>query len=440
MERLEERTLTLSQSQRRTISRRRFLAWISGGIAALMLGACHRRKPTPTPTRAVTSRPTRIPARPSPVPVGPHQAYLPNVMTEDGSSPLPLEPDPDTTRAATPTPEATAPPTENVIQPVTGPEPTPFPAGPASKLGVVVAYKHPQLFDLLSTGNVAVVKTLELNPTFMAEIKAASPSTLIVARLTPLEDVDWAKVDPRQLARDFVNRLMPIAGHPGRRAHVDAWEAYNEPVVETPDAMARLAEFEAERTRLLAREGIRSCVGNFSTGHPKLELWPHFFPALEAVKAHNGYLGLHEYSAPYMWFGTGPFQLRAGDNEGDEGWLTLRYRKAYRYYLQPAGLDVPLLITETGIDGGIRERPGPPGLGWKDFADFWQKEGRVTTTPEGFYVEQLAWYDAHLMQDAYVKGAAIYALVVFGDWTSFEIVGPCAKILQQYLAVHPPRG
>ena len=304
-------------------------------------------------------------------------------------------------------------------------------------MGVFVAYKHPQLFDLLSTGNLAVVKTLELDPNFAKEIKQADPDVTLIARLTPLEDIDWARVDAKRLARDFVNRLMLVAGHPVRRQHIDAWEAYNEPVVDTPDAMKRLAEFEAERTYLLAREGIRSCVGNFATGHPELDLWPHFFPALKAVKETGGYLGLHEYSAPYMWFGYGPHQLRAGQDEGDEGWLTLRYRKAYRYYLQPAGLEVPLVMTEAGIDGGVQNRPGPEGYGWKDFADFWRKEGKVTTTPAGFYMEQLAWYDGQLMRDPYVVGAAIYALVVFGKWQSFEIVGECAEILRQYLAVHP---
>ena len=61
----------------------------------------------------------------------------------------------------------------------------------------------------------------------------------------------------------------------------------------------------------------------------------------------------------------------------------------------------------------------------------------MTTTPEGFYIEQLAWYDRHLVQDDYVKGAAIYALVAPVGWESYEIVGPAADILRQYLAVHP---
>ncbi len=397
-------------------SRRKFLRFLMGGLASLFLEACHLR---PRPTPQVTSPPPWLPTAtptprptPSPIPSTVKKAYLPHLEThEKQPTPAARPPHPTSTPTPTPTPTATV-----------KARPTPFPPGPASKLGVFVAYNHPQLFDLLHTGNLALVKTLELDPTFLQTIKHISPSTLVVARLTPLEDIDWMKVDPRALARNFVNRLLPIAADPRRHPFIDAWEAYNEPVVEQREAMQRLADFEAERTRLLAREGITSCVGNFPTGHPKLDLWPHFFPALHAIKEHGGYLGLHEYDAPYMWSHVeGPPTAR-------EGWLTLRYRKAYRLYLQPAGLQVPLLITETGIDG--------PGGGWKKFVDLWRREGRVTTTPAGFYVEQLAWYDNELVRDTYVKAAAIYALVVFGQ-PSYEIVGPCAEILRQYLSVHP---
>jgi hypothetical protein len=210
-------------------------------------------------------------------------------------------------------------------------------------------------------------------------------------------------------------------------------------VPNNPDEMKRLAEFEAERTRLLGQAGIRSCIGNFATGQPALELWPDFFPALQAAREYNGYLGLHEYSAPYMWFGSGSFQLQEGVNEGDEGWLTLRYRKVYRKYIQPAGLELPLLITETGIDGQVGNRPGPGGLGWQDFQGFWKGEGMVRTTAPGFYVEQLAWYDAELQQDDYVKGASIFALAAPSGWGSFELLGSCAELLQQYITVHPRR-
>jgi hypothetical protein len=302
-----------------------------------------------------------------------------------------------------------------------------------------VGRNDPQMFDLLKTGNVALIKTLEYDPNFLIEIKETSPETLVVARYTPLPLPDFNNWDPINAARQFVELLLPIATEPRRFANIDCWEAYNEPNPATSEQMASLATFEAERTRLLAEAGIRSCVGNFSTGQPPLELWPAFFPALEAAKAHGGYLALHEYSAPYMWFGSGPHQLQAGSDEGDEGWLTLRYRKVYRHILQPAGLDIPLVITETGVDGQVGNRPGPDGKGWQDFEDFWQGEKRVGTTVEGFYVEQLAWYDAELNLDDYVIGAAIFALAGPQGWESFEIGGITTDILEQYLSVHPQR-
>lgn len=302
-----------------------------------------------------------------------------------------------------------------------------------------MGYNHAQLFSLLRTGNVAIVKTLEYDSNFVAEIKELSPSTILIARYTPLPAPSLDDWDPVQAARQFVDLLLPIATEPKRLAHIDAWEAYNEPPVAGPEHMASLARFEVERTRLLAEAGVRSCVGNFSTGQPPLELWPAFFPALQAVQEHAGFLGLHEYAAPHLWFGSGAHQLEADVDEGDEGWLTLRYRKVYRDYLQPAGLAVPLIITEAGVDGQVSGRPGPAGRGWKDFVSFWREAGQVGTTPEGFYVEQLAWYDAQLRQDDYVRGAAIYTLAGPDGWQTYELHGPAADILQQYLAVHPQR-
>lgn len=389
-------------------------------VALVLLTACNRPAPTPAPTPSAT--PTLTASATSAA----------TVMPAASETPTPAAP--EATRvvqaASTGTPAPTPTPT---------PSATPFPPGPPSKLGLFVGYNHPQLFDLLATGNVAMVKTLEYDPNFVAEIKALSPNTLLVARYTPLPQPDLDNWDPLAAARQFVDLLLPIATEPRRLANIDCWEAFNEPTVTTAEQMASLARFEAERTRLLAEAGVRSCVGNFGTGQPPLELWPAFFPALEAVQQHGGFLGLHEYSAPEMWFAAGANQLEPGSDEGDEGWLTLRYRKVYRDILQPAGLAVPLVITETGVDGLVDGRPGPPGNGWQDFADYWRAQGLVSTLPEGFYVEQLAWYDGHLAQDDYVRGAAIYALAGPTGWQSYEITGLTADILKQYLSVHPPR-
>ncbi|HSN74226.1 MAG TPA: hypothetical protein VL334_03915 [Anaerolineae bacterium] len=397
-------------------SRRRFLIVALSGAAALALEACGSPTSTavPTPTRTPSPLPTRL-ATATATPTVAAATITPTATPQPAATEMPQP-------TATPTPSA-----------------TPFPPGPPSKLGLFVGWNHPQIFDLLATGGVALVKTLEYDRNFLAQIKSVSPHTLVVARYTPLPTPDLDSWNPEEAARQFVDLLLPIATDPGRLAHVDAWEAYNEPTVVTADQMARLAAFEAERTRLLAAAGVRSCVGNFGTGQPPLELWPSFYPALQAVQQHNGFLGLHEYSAPEMWFGAGDNQNHPDSNEGDEGWLTLRYRKVYRDYLKPAGLAVPLLVTETGVDGLVQGRPGPAGNGWKDFAGYWQEQGYVTTTAEGFYVEQLAWYDRHLVEDDYVKGSAIFALAGPVGWESYEIMGPVADILRQYLAVHPAR-
>jgi hypothetical protein len=353
----------------------------------------------------------------------PDQLYLP-IQSHPGESPLPT-PALSPTALSSPTPTPTA---------------TPFPPGPPSKLGVFVGRNDPQLFDLLRTDNLAVVKTLEYDPNFVAEIKGADADVFLVARYTPLPLPDFDAWDPIAEAHRFADLILPIATEPRRLAAIDCWEAYNEPVVVNETQMASLARFEAERTRLLAEAGVRSCIGNFGVGQPSLELWPAFYPALKAARAYGGVLALHEYSAPYLWFGSGANQINPEADEGDEGWLTLRYRKVYRTYLQPAGLDIPLVITEAGVDGMVGNRPGPgDARGWREFIPYWRSQGAIKNSDFGFYAEQLAWYDAELSKDDYVIGAAIFALAGPTGWSSYEIGGPGLAIFRQYLSVHPPR-
>jgi len=345
----------------------------------------------------------------------------------------------------TDTPSPTATPEEKVTPGPTDtpgelptPTPTPYPPGPPSKLGLFVTRADGQIDNLVRLGKPALIKTLNLDPNFARYIKENSPTTIVVGRIV-LGQLDLT-ADPIPLARDAAGKLLEVALEPTRFEFFDAWEAYNEPVADTVDKMKRLAEFEAERTRLLAEQGIRSVVGNFAAGHPPVELWPHFAPALEAVRAHNGYLGLHEYSAPTMQWAYGALQSTPGADEGDEGWLTLRYRKAYRNYLNPLGYgNMPLLITECGIDGTVGGRPGPAeAKGWRDFEEFWISNG-LREDISGVYMDQLIWYDSELHKDDYVKGSAIFAAGASQGWESYEILGRTIELLTQYLEVHPPR-
>jgi hypothetical protein len=290
--------------------------------------------------------------------------------------------------------------------------------------------------DLIATQNVSVLKTLELDPAFLSEVKARSPDTLIVGRVT-LGQLDLNHPDMQAEARRAAEAVLPLALDGSRAGLVDAWEGFNEPVAGDEEQMRKLAAHEAERVRLLAERGLRAVVGNFGAGQPPLEWWPAFRPALNAAQAHGGYLGLHEYSAPTMWYNTNREPLDFGANRADEGWLTLRYRKVYNRFLIPWGLRLPLVMTECGVDGLVAERPGPPGRGWKDFAGYWDEMGMGPDAP-GNYVEQLAWYDSQLQLDNYVLGATVFAMTAYEEWRSYELKGEAAVILQQYLSVHPP--
>ena len=426
---------TTAGGEKSAMSRRRFLLAAVGGTAAF-LAACGRDATlTPTPTRGPSSY--------LPTPVTGNERWFPLVQNGATATPetIPVAP---TSPVETPTTESTPEPEETDTpepEPTSTPTPdgTPFPPGPPTKLGIFVARNVPEIFDMLATGAVTVVKTLELDANFAAHIKTVSPNTLLIGRID-LPQIDLSTLDPIPEAQRFVNQLMTLADDVQRRRYFDGWEAYNEPIPADREAMKRLADFEAERTRLLGERGIRSVVGNFGVGQPPLEWWPDFFPALEAAKQYNGWLGLHEYSAPTMYYettvaGRGRYP---GVTPQDTGWLTLRYRKVYRDYLQPAGLAIPLMFTELGVDGLIKDRPGPPdAMGWQDFQQYWADNGYGTWGP-GAYIEQLAWYDLAMQQDDYVVGSAIFVMASSDGWQSYDILGPAASVLQQYMSVHAP--
>lgn len=412
------------------MNRRAFLKLLGAASASTLTAlaaSCRSRTPQVTPTPTRTPRVAFSPLQPTatgtatPTLTSTAAPTLATTATSTGTATLTPTPSPTPRPTNTPTPTA-----------------SPFPPGPPSKLGLFVTRNDPKIFDLIRTGNVALVKSLEYDPNFALEIKQNGPDTLLVGAMHLPQLNLAALTDPRAAAQAFADQLLPIATEPRRMETFTAWEAYNEPTPGNADEMARLAEFEAHRTRLLAAAGVRSVIGNFGTGTPPLEWWPQFRPALEAAREHNGFLGLHEYSAPTMQYGTPQDPLGWGADPVQEGWLTLRYRKVYRGYLEPNGLTLPLVLTEVGIDGMVMNRPGPQGKGWADFGGYWNELGMGTDTP-GNYVEQLAWYDAQLQQDDYVKGAAIFAAAASPGWESYEVLGDVFGFLRQYLSVHPPR-
>lgn len=432
----------------RSWGRRAFLGGTLGALSLWVSAACNRWWSSSPPTPTVSPLPTQraTPARflsrlPTPVPTtneARYQSYLPVIGGDDevGAAEVAVVPTetpapPTETPTVTPTPRPTDTPT---------PIATPFPPGAPSKLGIHVERNVPELFELLETNAVTAVTTLELDAQFVSQIKQISPRTQIIGRIH-LSDPDLKNLNPTAAALDFLNQILPYADDERRRPYFDGWIAFNEPVPGNGEEMKRLADFEAERTRLLGDRGIRSVIGNFATGVPDLTLWEQFLPAVQTAAQYGGWLGLHEYAAPTIYYlSTRADQGRyPGVSPQDEGWLTLRYRKVYNQFLKPAGLAIPLVFTECGIDGLVQAgRHGPPNArGWRDFQQYWSENGFGLWGP-GAYIEQLVWYDEALRQDDYVIGACIYGLATSSQWLSYDISGPALGVLKQYLSVHAP--
>ena len=222
-------------------------------------------------------------------------------------------------------------------------------------------------------------------------VKRESPHTLFVGRHIQGQEGDFHDpgLNPIACAREHCDRVLPWAERMGPT--YDYWQGVNEPVIGSKEAMKRYADFEIERTRIMAQHGFRVVVGSFSVGNPELPLWREFVPALEAARRCKGALALHEYAWPTL--------------DHESAWYLLRHRKVYDGEPEHnwAGLprhlkNLPLLITESGLDG-LLERGHRP-RGWR----------AVNGSDPGEYLRQLAWYDAQLAQDPYVIGAALYCM------------------------------
>lgn len=156
------------------------------------------------------------------------------------------------------------------------------------------------------------------------------------------------------------------------------------------------------------RMGLRPAVYCFSTGCPPgysgdgspadlWAYWAHYADGLRACLAAGGALALHEYGWP--------------DMRDQATWHCLRYRRALASF--PDDLkDIPILITETGLDRGVVEGvpDAPNNAGWRNAGISAEQ-----------YAEQLAWYDAEISKDANVLGATVFTCG--GYWQSFDLTG-----------------
>ncbi|MEW5985900.1 MAG: hypothetical protein AB1791_04640 [Chloroflexota bacterium] len=282
-----------------------------------------------------------------------------------------------------------------------------------SKLGLhVVRNNDAGIMEFVRRAQPAVMKAVD-DLGFLAEVKSVSPNTITIGRLT-VGNQDYVG-NPEAAARRFVaDHLQTYFLNPA----VDYWEGWNEPDpnVENMDWYSR---FEQERVREMARHDLRTAIGGFATGVPEYHEFELFLGAVEVAQEYRGILTLHEYGAPDMTYLYGG-ALPGLPSYPDRGALTFRYRWFYRDLLEPAGLVIPLVVSEAGIDGIIGNRPGPAGLGWMDFQSFWVEQGWGADGAQAF-INQLAWYDAGVRQDGYVIGFTVFTAGAFDQWEHYNV-------------------
>ncbi len=201
---LETTAAEPSQPSSTPWSRRHFLRRAATGGATIALAACGRGGRTESPI--IT--PTPSPISPSPLSGAGGRVYMPLVRNQPGAGDAMLSPLDEPTLTPTP-PKATATPEPPTPTPT--PQATPFPPGPPSKLGLFVAWNHPQIFEVLSSQGATVVKTLELDRNFALQIKQTAPQVTLIGRID-LPQVQLADLDPMAAARQLCGHTLADCG------------------------------------------------------------------------------------------------------------------------------------------------------------------------------------------------------------------------------------
>jgi len=230
------------------------------------------------------------------------------------------------------------------------------------------------------------------------------PGTRIIGRFfRPDEETNDMIRRESSGAREFADWILPLCA---KRPWLWAVEGPNEPqpMADRGFRLA-LAEFSAKLGDILHSEGVRFVGLNLSVGWPDIGHAPDLGPAL----AHMDYVGLHEYSAPAMWDG--------------KGYYCLRYRQTIKEWDNGGFAIPPIIIGETGIDGGVLGQTYAK-KGWAEFTD---KDG---------YLKQLAWYSGELDKDQIVEAATIFTVCSW-DWHSFDIPHDLGMDIAAYIRDHP---
>lgn len=213
---------------------------------------------------------------------------------------------------------------------------------------------------------------------------------------------------------EYFNAMLPYYAE--RRGIVTAWEAVNEPALQTIQQAHSYADFLFAWSAKMHNAGLKCCGGSIGVGNPKLncfdgnnDVLKSIVPALKQCD----YWSYHGYwKRPY-----GP----------DDNWWAHRYR-AIRSEALGMGFDLPpLIISECGADIG-----GGHNDGWRvQYGGDWNA-----------FMADIKRYSAELDKDSYVVTATFFTSGPNSDWDMFEHDQANAIAMGQFVVgdvpVEPP--
>lgn len=291
-----------------------------------------------------------------------------------------------------------------------------------SKIGIHLLGRYTPGAKKVIESECPVIKILGTHSAMMRALedyKTRHPKGIVVLRIyTPIRYS--ISQNPAVCARDFWDRVLePEVSKLSeqQKGWIDYLEGPNE--CDTTPCWGNVGEanwysaFSVALVELISEHGFKPCVGNIPVGNPpgsaddieaKIRA---YIPAVRAAKEAGGCWSYHAYTCLYT------------KDLGTESFYSLRYRRFYDIFKKhaPDLVDMPMVITEGGVDSDGRNHIAYPG--WKrDSADR--------------FMDWLSWFDSEIQKDSYIKGITLFQIGDPGGWDSFDLE-PIAERLAEYL-------
>ncbi len=191
---------------------------------------------------------------------------------------------------------------------------------------------------------------------------------------------------------EYFNYLLPY--YQERKGAVTAWEAVNEPSLQTVQEAGSYADFFNAWNAKMHAAGFKTCGGSIGVGKPPLPIFGESNAILKIILpalVQSDYWSCHAY-----WDG----RLDLNDN-----WWAFRYREIVKEATKLGFKLPPLIISECGCD-----HAGGKYDGWRARGINWEQ-----------YHSDLNTFGEQLGKDSYVISAHVFTSGPDSKWVFFEL-------------------